>query len=70
MGITILIPTLIVVVIGGLGSLEGAIAGSLIIGFLETFGAVLLPSLSAVLTYILLAVILVLRPQGLIPARG
>jgi branched-chain amino acid transport system permease protein len=59
-----------VVVIGGLGSLEGAIAGSLIIGFLETFGAVLLPSLSAVLTYILLAVILVLRPQGLIPARG
>ncbi|MGB2062461.1 MAG: branched-chain amino acid ABC transporter permease, partial [Candidatus Puniceispirillales bacterium] len=44
MGITILIPTLIVVVIGGLGSLEGAIAGSLIIGFLETFGAVLLPS--------------------------
>lgn len=70
MGITILIPTLIVVVIGGLGSLEGAIAGSLIIGFLETFGAVLLPSLSAVLTYILLAVILVWRPQGLIPARG
>ena len=70
MGITILIPTLIVVVIGGLGSLEGTIAGSLIIGFLETFGAVLLPSLSAVLTYILLAVILVLRPQGLIPARG
>ena len=70
MGITILIPTLIVVVIGGLGSLEGAITGSLIIGFLETFGAVLLPSLSAVLTYMLLATVLVFRPQGLIPARG
>lgn len=70
MGITILIPTLIVVVIGGLGSLEGAITGSLIIGFLETFGAVLLPSLSAVLTYMLLAAVLVFRPQGLIPARG
>ena len=70
MGITILIPTLIVVVIGGLGSLEGAITGSLIIGFLETFGAVLLPSLSAVLTYILLAAVLVFRPEGLIPARG
>ena len=70
MGITILIPTLIVVVIGGLGSLEGAITGSLIIGFLETFGAVLLPSLSAVLTYMLLAAVLVFRPHGLIPARG
>ena len=70
MGITILIPTLIVVVIGGLGSLEGAIAGSIIIGFMETFGAVMIPSFSAVLTYVLLAVVLIWRPQGLIPARG
>jgi len=70
MGVSILIPTLIVVVIGGLGSLEGAIAGSLIVGFLETFGAVLLPGFAAVLTYVLLAAVLVLRPQGLLPARG
>lgn len=70
MGISILIPTLIVVVIGGLGSLQGAIAGSLIVGFLETFGAVLLPGVAAVLTYVLLAAVLVLRPQGLLPARG
>ncbi|WP_111734518.1 branched-chain amino acid ABC transporter permease [Roseovarius amoyensis] len=70
MGISILIPTLIVVVIGGLGSLQGAIAGSIIVGFIETFGAVLLPGFAAVLTYILLAAILVLRPQGLLPARG
>ncbi|MCZ7676335.1 MAG: branched-chain amino acid ABC transporter permease [Roseovarius sp.] len=70
MGISILIPTLIVVVIGGLGSLQGAIAGSLIVGFIETFGAVLLPGFAAVLAYILLAAILVLRPQGLLPARG
>ncbi|MFV0246205.1 MAG: branched-chain amino acid ABC transporter permease [Qingshengfaniella sp.] len=70
MGISILIPTLIVVVIGGLGSLQGAIVGSIIVGFLETFGAVLLPGLAAVLTYVLLAAVLVLRPQGLLPARG
>ncbi|GAB4287223.1 MAG: branched-chain amino acid ABC transporter permease [Roseovarius sp.] len=70
MSISILIPTLIVVVIGGLGSLQGAIAGSLIVGFLETFGAVLLPNLAAVLSYLLLAAVLVLRPQGLLPARG
>lgn len=70
MGISILIPTLIVVVIGGLGSLQGAIAGSLIIGFIETLGAVLLPDVAAILSYLLLAAILVFRPQGLIPARG
>lgn len=70
MGISILIPTLIVVVIGGLGSLQGAIAGSLIVGFIETVGAAFLPSFAAVASYLLLAAILVLRPQGLIPARG
>jgi len=70
MGISILIPTLIVVVIGGLGSLEGAILGSFIVGFIETFGAVLLPGFAAVLIYVLLAAVLVLRPKGLLPARG
>ncbi|MEZ5932086.1 MAG: branched-chain amino acid ABC transporter permease [Alphaproteobacteria bacterium] len=70
MGISILIPTLIVVVIGGLGSLQGAILGSFIVGFIETFGAVLLPGFAAVLIYVLLAAVLVLRPEGLLPARG
>ncbi len=70
MGISILIPTLIVVVIGGLGSLQGAIAGSFIVGFIETFGAVLLPGFAAILTYVLLAAVLVFRPQGLLPARS
>ena len=70
MGIEILIPTLIVVVIGGLGSLQGAVVGSLIVSVIETVGAVVIPELAAVTTYILLAAILVLRPQGLLPARG
>lgn len=70
MGVSILIPTLIVVVVGGLGSLQGAIVGSLIIGFIETFGAVFLPNLAAIIIYLLLAAILLLRPQGLIPAKG
>lgn len=70
MGVSILIPTLIVVVIGGLGSLQGAIAGSLIIGFIETVGAAFLPNFAALASYLLLAAVLVLRPQGLIPARG
>lgn len=70
MGISILIPALIVVVIGGLGSLQGAVLGSLIVGFIETMGAVFLPNFAALTSYVLLAAILVLRPQGLIPARG
>jgi branched-chain amino acid transport system permease protein len=70
MGISILIPTLIVVVIGGLGSLEGAIVGSFIVGFIETFSAAILPGLAAILTYVLLAAVLVLRPRGLLPARA
>ena len=70
MGISILVPTLIVVVIGGLGSLEGAILGSIVIGFIETIGAVYMPEVSAMISYALLAIILIARPQGLIPARG
>lgn len=70
MGTDILIPTLIVVVIGGLGSLGGAVAGSLIVGFIETLGAVVAPGLSSVLIYGLLALVLIVRPAGLFPARG
>ena len=70
MGLQILIPTLIVVVIGGLGSLRGAIAGSLIFGVVQTFGAALAPQLSSILIYALLAAVLVIKPAGLFPAKG
>lgn len=70
MGLQILIPTLIVIVIGGLGSLQGAISGALIYGFVQTFGAVLVPQVSSILIYALLAGVLVIRPAGLFPARG
>jgi branched-chain amino acid transport system permease protein len=70
MGLQILIPTLIVIVIGGLGSLKGAVAGSLIFGVVQTFGAVFAPQLASVLIYALLAAVLVIRPAGLFPAKG
>ena len=70
MGLEILIPTLIVIVIGGLGSLKGAISGSLIYGFVQTFGAVFAPQFASVVIYILLAFILITKPNGLFPARG
>jgi branched-chain amino acid transport system permease protein len=70
MGTQILIPTLIVVVIGGLGSLKGAVAGSFLVGLIQTFGAVLAPQLAAVAVYALLAAVLIFRQAGLFPARS
>jgi len=70
MGTNVLIPTLIVVVIGGLGSLKGAIVGSLLVGFVQTFGAVIAPQVASVLVYALLAGVLIFHPVGLFPARS
>ena len=70
MATDILIPVLIVVVIGGLGSLKGAILGSLIVGFIQTFGAVITPGIASILIYLLLAAVLIVRPAGILPARA
>ncbi len=65
MGVSILIPALIVVVVGGLGSLKGSLVGSLIIGQAETFGKVWLPGFSMLIIYVVMALIVLLRPHGL-----
>jgi len=65
MGATILIPALIVVVVGGLGSLKGSFVGSLVIGQAETFGKAWLPGVSMLMIYVVMVAILLLRPQGL-----
>jgi branched-subunit amino acid ABC-type transport system permease component len=65
MGATILIPALIVVVVGGLGSLKGSLVGSLLIGQAETFGKVWLPGVSMAMIYVVMAAVVLLRPQGL-----
>ncbi len=65
MGASILVPALIVVVVGGLGSLKGSLVGSLIIGQAETFGKAWLPSASMLMIYVVMALVLLLRPQGL-----
>ncbi len=69
MDMSILILTLIVVVIGGPGSLKGAAAGALLVGMVETFGQVLIPAFASAALYGAMAAILILRPAGLIPAR-
>jgi branched-subunit amino acid ABC-type transport system permease component len=65
MGATILIPALIVVVVGGLGSLKGSLVGSLLVGQAEVWGKVWLPGLSMAMIYFVMAAVVLLRPQGL-----
>ena len=67
MDMSILILTLIVVVVGGPGSLKGAVVGSLVIGMVDTYGQVLAPELARVTIYALMAVVLLVRPHGLFP---
>ncbi|MEW6113778.1 MAG: branched-chain amino acid ABC transporter permease [Thermodesulfobacteriota bacterium] len=64
MGETIIIEAFVVVVIGGLGSLKGAFLGSLVIGLLTSFGTRFIPMLDMFLTFILMAAVLLWRPQG------
>jgi branched-chain amino acid transport system permease protein len=68
MGNTVLIVCFVVVVIGGIGSVRGALLAALLIGFIETFGTVLLPQASGVLVYVLMALILLWKPNGLFAA--
>ena len=87
MGENILIMAFVVVVIGGIGSIRGALVGALLVGFVDTLGRTLLqqglreflppqwasaagPALASVAVYVLMAVVLAVKPQGLFPSRG
>jgi branched-subunit amino acid ABC-type transport system permease component len=65
---TALILALVVVVIGGLGSVRGALFGALVIGEIESLGRALLSNLASFVLFGALAVVLVLRPRGLFGA--
>jgi branched-chain amino acid transport system permease protein len=65
MGNQILIICFVVVVIGGIGSIKGALIAALMIGIADTVGQVLLPEFSGVAVYLLMAIVLLWRPQGL-----
>jgi branched-chain amino acid transport system permease protein len=86
MGEPVLITTLVVIVIGGIGSVAGAFYAALIVGVVDTLGRVFLPlllrqlaersladaagpALASMSVYLLMALVLALRPQGLFPAR-
>ena len=68
MGNSVLIICFVVVVIGGIGSIRGALLAALLIGAVDTFGKVLLPQAAGVLVYVLMALILLWKPDGLFKA--
>jgi branched-chain amino acid transport system permease protein len=68
--VDILIPAFIVIVIGGMGSLKGALIGSLILGEADTFGKAYFPILSMFIVYLAMIVILLLTPAGLFGSRS
>lgn len=87
MGESVLIVTLVVIVIGGIGSIRGALYAALLVGIVDTLGRTFLPmllreafsrevanaagpALASMLIYLLMALVLALRPQGLFPAFG
>ncbi|MFN9728587.1 branched-chain amino acid ABC transporter permease [Acidovorax sp.] len=65
MGSSVLIMCFVVVVIGGIGSVRGALIAALLVGLVDTFGKVLLPSASGMLVYVLMAAVLLWKPEGL-----
>ena len=65
MGLEVFIESFIVVVIGGLGSLRGAVIGALLIGQLKAFGILLLPNYAMIIIFALLLLVLLFKPRGL-----
>jgi branched-chain amino acid transport system permease protein len=69
MGSSVLIICFVVVVIGGIGSITGALIASLLVGFVDTFGKVFFAELSGIGVYLLMAIVLIWRPEGLLGRR-
>jgi len=65
MGSQVLIMCFVVVVIGGIGSVRGALIAALLVGFVDTFGKVLAPNIAGMLVYMLMAAVLLFKPEGL-----
>ena len=75
MDTTILTEAFVVVVIGGMGSLPGALLAAIVIGVVDALGVLWLPSASLVMTFAVMAIVLIVRPWGLLgrpeaPGRG
>jgi branched-chain amino acid transport system permease protein len=70
MGTGLLMPSFIAIIVGGIGSLPGTLAGGLLIGVASGLTAVFLPAASEAVIYVLMAVVLLVRPRGLFGEEG
>jgi branched-chain amino acid transport system permease protein len=70
MGFSILIESFIVTVIGGMGSIAGALIGAIMIGLVRAFGSIGFPLFVEGLMFMLMAIILILKPSGLLGKEG
>ena len=66
---TVLLLALVVIVIGGLGSLRGAILGALLVGQVQTLGVAVVSEYASFLLFAVMAIVLLTRPRGLLPAQ-
>jgi len=64
-----LLASLVVVIVGGMGSIPGAALGALIIGLAEQLGSVYIPTYAIVVTFLIMVLVLAVRPQGLLARR-
>lgn len=65
MGNSVLIISFVIVVIGGIGSVRGALFAALLVGFADTFGKVLIPDFAGAIVYMIMAAVLLWRPEGI-----
>jgi branched-chain amino acid transport system permease protein len=70
MGTGLLMPSFIAIIVGGVGSLTGTLIGGLLIGVASGVTAVFLPAASEAIMYVLMAVVLLIRPRGLLGEEG
>ena len=67
--IRFLLASLVVVIIGGMGSIPGAALGAVIVGLAEQPGSVYIPTYAIVVTFLIMVLVLAVRPQGLLAGR-
>lgn len=70
MGWDILLLALIVLVVGGMGSIQGALIGAMVIGLVDSFGRALLPDLAMFFMYIVMIIVLMVKPSGILPRES
>lgn len=69
MGWSVLLLALIVLVVGGMGSIQGTLIGAMVIGIVDAFGKALFPQMAMFLMYFVMVIILFFKPTGLMPRR-